>query len=115
MNDNELEREMEGLESAEEFLDHFGIDYDPTVVRVNRLHILQRFHDYLARIDTSSASEKQLRELLANRLRQAYTDFTHSDARSEKVFRVFRMHEPVQIEIPVTDLVPQVTTHAPEI
>lgn len=115
MSSNELEREMEGLESAEEFLDHFGIDYDASVVRVNRLHILQRFHDYLARIDTVPVSGDRLRELLTERLRQAYTDFTHSNARSEKVFRVFRMHESVQIEIPVTDLALKVLPHASKI
>ena len=115
MNSNEMEREMEGLESAEEFLDHFGIDYDPAVVRVNRLHILQRFHDYLKQVGSAPSSGEQLRELLADRLLQAYTDFTLSDARSEKVFRVFRMQEPVQIEIPVTDLASQLVTHASEV
>ncbi len=115
MNDSVLEQEMEGLESAEEFLDHFGIAYDPAVVRVNRLHILQRFHDYLARIETASISEDRLRELLTELLLRAYTDFMLSDARSEKVFRVFRMHEPVQIEIPVTDLAPRVMTHASKV
>jgi nitrogenase-stabilizing/protective protein len=115
MNNRELEREMEGLESAEEFLDHFGIDYDPAVVRVNRLHILQRFHDYLEQIEIEPSSAEQQRELLAERLLQAYTDFTLSDARSEKVFRVFRMREPVQIEIPVTDLTSRVVAHASEV
>ena len=115
MNSNAMEREMEGLESAEEFLDHFGIDYDPAVVRVNRLHILQRFHDYLKQVGTTPSSGDQLRELLTDRLLQAYTDFTLSDARNEKVFRVFRMHDPVQIEIPVTDLASRLVTHAPKV
>lgn len=115
MNDHLLEQEMEGLESAEEFLDHFGIAYDPAVVRVNRLHILQRFHDYLARIETASVSKDRLHELLTELLLRAYTDFTLSDARSEKVFRVFRMQEPVRIEIPVTDLAPRVVAHASEV
>ena len=38
---------MADLESAEDFLDFFGVAYDPAVVEVNRLHILQRFHQYL--------------------------------------------------------------------
>ena len=43
-----MDETLADLESAEDFLDHFGIAYDARVVQVNRLHILQRFHDYLA-------------------------------------------------------------------
>ena len=42
-----FEDEIEELESAEDFLQYFQLPYDQTVVHVNRLHILQRFHDYL--------------------------------------------------------------------
>jgi hypothetical protein len=41
--------DLADLSSAEEFLDYFAIDFDARVVQVNRLHILQRFHDYLAK------------------------------------------------------------------
>ena len=41
--------DLENLESAEEFLDYFGLEYDAGIVQVNRLHILQRFHDYLTK------------------------------------------------------------------
>ncbi|MDD1636149.1 MAG: nitrogenase-stabilizing/protective protein NifW [Methylococcaceae bacterium] len=40
-----FEEEMEELESAEDFLQYFQLEYEPSVVHVNRLHILQRFHD----------------------------------------------------------------------
>ncbi len=43
-----LEEAMEELSSAEDFLLYFDIPFDTTVVHVNRLHIMQRFHDYLA-------------------------------------------------------------------
>jgi nitrogenase-stabilizing/protective protein len=89
---SELRAEMEDLASAEEFLDFFAIDYDDEVVRVHRLHILQRFHDYLARTD-SPAEESAMRGHYAERLRRAYQDFVHSDARTEKVFKVFRHNE----------------------
>ncbi|HEX6735548.1 MAG TPA: nitrogenase-stabilizing/protective protein NifW, partial [Azonexus sp.] len=42
-----LAEAMEDLVSAEDFLDYFAVPYEPSVVQVNRLHILQRFHDYL--------------------------------------------------------------------
>jgi hypothetical protein len=41
-----LAEAMEDLVSAEDFLDYFEVPYVPSVVHVNRLHILQRFHDY---------------------------------------------------------------------
>ena len=43
----ELDEELGELSSAEDFLDFFAVAFDPAVVHVNRLHILQRFHDYL--------------------------------------------------------------------
>ena len=48
MSDTELDLDLDELSSAEEFLDYFGIEYLSSVVYVNRLHILQRFHDYVA-------------------------------------------------------------------
>lgn len=77
-------QEMDDLESAEEFLEFFGIDFDPEVVDVARLHILQRFHDYLR--NRSSETFEDYRACL----RQSYDDFVHSDALTEKVFRVHK-------------------------
>ena len=77
--------ELAELESAEDFLDYFGIAFDPRVVQVNRLHILQRFHDYLG--GRGPAPDRAAhRECLA----LAYADFVHSDAVTEKVFGVFK-------------------------
>lgn len=87
---DEFEDELQDLGSAEEFLDYFGIPYEPSVVHVNRLHILQRFHDYLAQDRDSLPGDLEgrraaYRELLA----RAYQDFVESDALTEKVFKVF--------------------------
>lgn len=83
----DFKEEMEELESAEEFLDYFGVEFDRHVVQVSRLHILQRFHDYLRyRVDASNASYEQYRACMT----QAYEDFVRSDAQTEKVFRVFK-------------------------
>jgi nitrogenase-stabilizing/protective protein len=85
---------MEDLSSAEEFLDFFGVEHDPAVVRVHRLHILQRFHDYLAADGASF-------DACAEALRRAYGDFVRSDARTERVFKVFRREATVSF-VPIT-------------
>lgn len=101
----ELEMDMEELCSAEDFLDYFQIPYEPSIVQVNRLHILQRFHNYLeAANDEMPQEESALRAYYAGWLQRAYGDFVNSDARTEKVFRVFRMNEPQQVAIPLDDL-----------
>ena len=86
----DFDLEMNELESAEDFLDYFGIDFDPPVVHVNRLHILQRFHDYLANVEQMPVDTAKRRDLYADLLAGAYQDFVESDALTEKVFRVFQ-------------------------
>ena len=83
----DLDTDLADLESAEDFLDYFDIAYDPGVVQVNRLHILQRCHDYLAQADGARLpSHAEYRASLA----RAYDDFVHSDAITEKVFKVLQ-------------------------
>lgn len=102
MDELTLNEAMKDLESAEDFLNYFGIAFDPAVVHVNRLHILQRFHDYLARNGDSPSDEGERRMTLARLLAQAYGDFVSSDALTEKVFKVFHMHEPQTVFVPLT-------------
>lgn len=104
MTTSSLLDEMADLSTAEEFLDFFGVEYEPSVVQVNRLHILQRFHDYLGKEPAEASDEAaevaRHRRLLA----RAYEDFVRSDARTEKVFRVFHMHEPKTVFVPVSEI-----------
>ena len=104
MNETEFDLDMDELTSAEDFLEYFGISYDPSVVHVNRLHILQRFHDYLDEITEMPEDDEERGELYRGMLDSAYNDFVKSDALTEKVFKVFRMNEPVKVEIPLGDL-----------
>lgn len=82
--------DMKRLESVEDFLAYFAIDYDVRVVQVSRLHILKRFHQYLAqqeRIeDLAPASAYAVCRSL---LERAYADFTASSGVEQKVFKVF--------------------------
>ena len=88
---------MKNLSTAEEFLDFFAIEYQPAVVHVNRLHILQRFHQYLrlAPLPADSTGEAAL-STCRGQLERAYRDFVHSSAVKEKVFKVFRAADGVK-------------------
>lgn len=96
--------ELDELESAEDFLDYFNIEYDQKIVHVNRLHILQRFHNYIAEVENLPQADDELYALYKDLLLGAYQDFVTSDALTEKVFRVFHMHEPQQTFVPLGDL-----------
>lgn len=80
----DLEHMLADLESAEDFLQHFGIEFDAQIVHASRLHILKRFHDYLARAATHDP--QVVRACLA----RAYADFVRSDALTERVFEVHK-------------------------
>ncbi|HZW25293.1 MAG TPA: nitrogenase-stabilizing/protective protein NifW [Gallionella sp.] len=103
MDDLTLDEAMEELVSAEDFLNYFGIEFDPSVVHVNRLHILQRYHNYLAKT-TLPDVEAARRVIYATLLQQSYQDFVKSDALTEKVFKVFHMHEPQTKFVPVSSI-----------
>ncbi|GHT86997.1 nitrogenase-stabilizing/protective protein NifW [Betaproteobacteria bacterium] len=86
-----LDEALRELVSAEDFLDYFEVPYAATVVHVNRLHILQRFHDYLHRhAKDMPTDDAERRAIYQKWLAQAYEDFTKSDALTEKVFAVFQ-------------------------
>lgn len=89
-----LAEAMHELVSAEDFLDYFGVVYDAQVVQVNRLHILQRFHDYLAKqAPNLPPGDDAQRTIYRFWLERAYKDFEASDALTEKVFAVFQRAE----------------------
>ncbi|MGK2950946.1 MAG: nitrogenase-stabilizing/protective protein NifW [Thiobacillus sp.] len=104
MDDLTLDEALEDLSAAEEFLEYFGIEYDARTVQVNRLHILQRFHNYIAQAGELPADEAPRRAVYARLLQQAYSDFVTSDALTEKVFKVFHMHEPQTTFVPLDDI-----------
>ena len=85
-----LQEDLKELSSAEEFLDYFKVPYAADVVRVKRLHILQRFHDYLARQEAGKAADY---DAYRRWLERAYLDLLQSDAQTEKVFAVFQRGE----------------------
>ncbi|HEY6896283.1 MAG TPA: nitrogenase-stabilizing/protective protein NifW [Rhodocyclaceae bacterium] len=85
--DLDLASDLEDLVSAEDFLNYFDVPYDPQVVHVNRLHILQRFHDYLSKQAAGQAPEFETYKAW---LARAYEDFVNSNSLNERVFAVLQ-------------------------
>ena len=89
--DPSLAEDLKSLVSAEDFLEFFSISFEQNIVHTNRLHILQRFHDYLGR-NSENMPDSYEEQLAWHKkwLENAYDDFVSSSAQKEKVFRVFR-------------------------
>jgi len=82
---------MAGFSAAEEFLDYLGVQYDQTVVNVNRLHILKRFHQYMRGEEVpGELDDEGVKSAFRGLLERAYQDFVRSNAATEKVFKVFQ-------------------------
>ncbi len=103
--DGPLDEALEELVSAEDFLNFFGVPFVPSVVQVNRLHIMQRYHDYLCQAGDIEHLQDAVRYAVYRKLLiRAYEDFVASDAQTEKVFKVFHMHEPQTTFVPIDQL-----------
>lgn len=90
-----LTQRLKALSSAEDFMVFFGIPFEERVVQVNRLHILKRFYQYLHKstdLATAGAQGDDIELFRQYRLllQRAYGDFVHSNAVTEKVFKVFQ-------------------------
>lgn len=103
-----LEDALEELSSAEDFLVYFGIPFEPSVVHINRLHIMQRYHDYLSQSQDQLAeyedNEEALKAVYTALLAQAYQDFVESDAKTEKVLKIYKMQGPQTAFVSVDSL-----------
>jgi len=97
---------MHDLESAEDFFALFGVEFDPAVVRVNRLHILQRFHNRLATAQMPADADARF-ALHAELLAAAYHDFVVSTPKKEKIFRVFQSLPDEPAFVPLAALAPR--------
>ncbi len=87
----ELDDALSELSSAEDFLDYFEVPYEASVVHVNRLHILQRYHDYLERSSDISPENESARHVVHRALlARAYQDFVESTPLDERVFKVLK-------------------------
>ena len=101
--DFDVDDDMEDLVSAEDFLNYFDIDFDETLVNVNRLHILQRYHDFISKA-TLSDDQVTRREQYKNILIQAYSSFIDSTAKDEKVLKIYKNLGPQSTFVSLEDV-----------
>ncbi|MBB4382581.1 nitrogenase stabilizing/protective protein NifW [Bradyrhizobium sp. SBR1B] len=76
--------------SAEEFFSLLGVEYDPKIVNVARLHILRRMGQYFAQEQLADAEEGEIRARCKAMLEQAYADFVASSPIEQRVFKVLK-------------------------
>ena len=87
-------------DSAEAFFETLGVDYEPNVVRVARLHILRRMGQYLAAESFEGVPEGVIETRCREYLQRAYDDFVRSSPIEERVFKVLKDAAAPQIKRP---------------
>ena len=80
------------LSRAEDFFRFFGLEYDPRVLAVHRLHVLKRFGMDVAEIEERRPlpNEQERLRLYGEALRRAHALFAGSSAREQRVFKVLQ-------------------------
>ena len=84
-------KEFNQLVNTEDYFKFFELEYDQKVVQVNRLHILQKFSEFIKEIEKNN-SELKDSELLGKyreALENAYQLFIESTPQEQKLFKVF--------------------------
>jgi nitrogenase-stabilizing/protective protein len=76
--------------SAEDFFALLGVDYDPKVVSVARLHILRRMAEYLATEGFDGIADDVVTERCKSVLERSYADFVASSPIDQRVFKVHK-------------------------
>ena len=77
------------LHDAEEYFQFFGLPFDPQVVNINRLHILRKFSQFMAAVDSNLSDAEKL-DAYRQALQSAYEVFLTSSSVEEKLFKVFQ-------------------------
>jgi nitrogenase-stabilizing/protective protein len=83
--------EFNQLHDAEQYFEFFELPYDPQVVNVNRLHILQKFSNFIREraAELKELDEAETLNQYRLALQQAYDLFLASNSLQQKLFKVF--------------------------
>ena len=84
--------EFRKLTDAEQYFQFFQLPYDQQLVNVNRLHILKKFSQLMAEIDTNfpADSDEEKLERYKDALIDSYNLFITSSGVEQKLFKVFK-------------------------
>lgn len=95
---------VDELETAEAFLSHFGVSFDPVQVRSKRLHIMHHFNQALRHANAERCLSAQDRFLLAKTLLEdSYQTFDHQAVKEHSTLGVYnRLHPSF---VPMTELI----------
>lgn len=81
---------VDELETAEAFLDYFGIPYEAAQVRSKRLHIMHHFNQKIKTAKVDRCLNEQDRFLLAKTLlADSYQAFHHQDVKEHSTLGVY--------------------------
>ena len=96
--------EFNKLVNAEDYFQFFELPYDQKIVNVNRLHILQKFSEYIKEIDKNNSELNESERLGKYReaLDNAYQLFIESTPQEQKLFKVF--HQKPKNVIKLTEI-----------
>jgi len=85
----QVQLELARLEEAEDYFDYFGLEHDPTLLRVNRLSVLRRFRLEMLAADREApdVDEPTRRARYREALRRAHDSFREASALEQKLFR----------------------------
>ena len=87
---NGILAQLNEASAAEDFFALLGVEYDPKLVNVARLHILRRMGQYLAGEDFAGAPDADIAERCKAVLERAYADFVASSPIDQRVFKVLK-------------------------
>ena len=82
--------ELNKASSAEDFFGLLGVEYEPKILSVARLHILRRMAQYLASEDFVGMADEVVTQRCKSVLERAYSDFVASSPIDQRVFKVLR-------------------------
>ncbi|MGJ0426082.1 nitrogenase stabilizing/protective protein NifW [Methylocystis sp.] len=90
MSEPSILEQLKKASCAEEFFELLGVDYDPKVVNVARLHILRRMGQYLFSEDLCELDGATVAQRCKDFLERAYQDFLTSTPIDERLFKVHK-------------------------
>jgi nitrogenase-stabilizing/protective protein len=90
MSEPAILEQLKKASCAEDFFALLGVDYEPKVVNVARLHILRRMGQYLFSEDLCELDDGTVTQRCKEFLERAYQDFLKSTPIDERLFKVHK-------------------------